>query len=215
MPLDRARMPGQRHPGFDRLVILIEPGREASHGVHITRGGALQPGSEALRLPLADEAREILRQVDRLRRLSACCARKWASCWASASVRFVSRRSTEPGGPARCQGLARRLGNNGQGSARAAVPRGKTLSLPQAAGIGGDHPIAARITTLAEVAKQPHGGIAARIPAFEEVRFIGVEPTLSVITTAFAPCKRGALEVALDGAQTHPHVLRDGRGRPP
>ena len=55
MPLDGARTPGQRHPGFDRLVVLIEPGREASHGVHSTRSGALQPGIEALRLPLADE----------------------------------------------------------------------------------------------------------------------------------------------------------------
>src|SRR4029434_6228048 len=64
MPLDRARIPGQRHPGFDRLVILVEPCREASHGVHSTCGGALQPGIEAFRLPLTDEAREILRQVD-------------------------------------------------------------------------------------------------------------------------------------------------------
>jgi hypothetical protein len=66
MSLDRARIPGQRHPGFDRLVILAEPCREASHGVHRTCGGALQPGIEAFRLPLADETREILRQVDGL-----------------------------------------------------------------------------------------------------------------------------------------------------
>src|SRR5207248_7535522 len=52
MPLDRARIPGQRHPGFDCLVILVEPCREASHGVHSTCGGALQPGIEAFRLPL-------------------------------------------------------------------------------------------------------------------------------------------------------------------
>ena len=66
MPLDRTRIPGQRHPGFDRLVILVEPGREATHGVHRTGGGALEPGIEAFRLPLADEARELLRQVNRL-----------------------------------------------------------------------------------------------------------------------------------------------------
>jgi hypothetical protein len=95
------------------------------------------------------------------------------------------------------------------------LPRGEPLRLTQPAGIGRDHPIAARIATLAQVTKEAHRGIAARIPAFEEIRFIGVERTLSVVTTAFAPRKRGALEVALDCTQTHPHVLRDGRGRPP
>ena len=36
-----------------------------------------------------------------------------------------------------------------------------------------------------------------------------------MVATAFAPRKRGALEVALHCTQTHPNVLRDGRGRPP
>jgi hypothetical protein len=57
MPLDRARIPGQRHPGFDCLVILVEPCREASHGVHSTCGSALQPGIAVFRLPLTDEVR--------------------------------------------------------------------------------------------------------------------------------------------------------------
>ena len=48
--------------------------------------------------------------------------------------------------------------------------QGQALGLPQTAGIGRDHPIAAGIATLAQVAKEPHRGIAARIPAFEERR---------------------------------------------
>ena len=55
VPFDGAWTPGQRHARFDRLVILIEPGGEASHGVDSTRGGALQPGIELRRLPLADQ----------------------------------------------------------------------------------------------------------------------------------------------------------------
>ena len=77
------------------------------------------------------------------------------------------------------------------------------------------HAIAPSIATLAEVAEQPHGRIAPRIPALEEIRLIGGEHTVPEVAATFAPRKGGALEVALDCTQTHPHVLRDGRGRPP
>jgi hypothetical protein len=53
MPLDGARTPRQGHTGLHRLVILGQPGGEALHGCYGTRGGALQPGIETLRLPLA------------------------------------------------------------------------------------------------------------------------------------------------------------------
>jgi hypothetical protein len=68
---------------------------------------------------------------------------------------------------------------------------------------------------LLEIAKEPHRGIATRIPALQEIRFIGVEQTVSVIAATFAPRKRGASEVALYRAQTHSEVLRNGRSRPP
>ena len=71
------------------------------------------------------------------------------------------------------------------------------MRLPQATGIGRHEAIAPRIAPLAEVAKEPHRGIAARIPALQELRFIGVEQTVSMIAAAFAPRKRGAPEVAL------------------
>src|SRR5439155_5785291 len=95
-----------------------------------------------------------------------------------------------------------------------AAPRGQALGLPQPAGLSRDHPIAAPIATLAEVAKQPHGGIAPCIPALEEIRLIRVEDTVPAVATSFAPRKGGALEVTLDRAQPHPHVLGNGRGRP-
>ena len=55
MALDRAGPPGQGHPRFDRLVVLIQPFGEASQGLHRTGGRALQPGIKALRLALAHE----------------------------------------------------------------------------------------------------------------------------------------------------------------
>jgi hypothetical protein len=66
MPLDRASRPGQRHARFDRLVILIQSFRKALQGLQRTGCRALQPGVKRFRLPLADQGRKVLRQVDRL-----------------------------------------------------------------------------------------------------------------------------------------------------
>jgi hypothetical protein len=89
--------------------------------------------------------------------------------------------------------------------ARATVPGRQALGLPQPTGIGGDHPIAPRIAPLAEVAKQAHGGVAPRIPTFEEIGLIRVEDTVPTVATPFAPRTRGAPEVALHRAQTYTH----------
>src|SRR4029450_6184110 len=64
VPLDGTRTPGQGDSRFHRFVILVQPGSEALYGVHGTRGGAREPGIEALRLQWADEGGKVLRQVD-------------------------------------------------------------------------------------------------------------------------------------------------------
>ena len=66
-----------------------------------------------------------------------------------------------------------------------------------------------------ELAKEPHRGIAARIPSFEEIWFIGVEQTIPRVAAAFAPRKRGGPEIALDCPETQPHVLGNRGARPP
>jgi len=121
MPLDGARIPGQRHPGFDRRVILVEPCREASHDVHRTCGGALQPGIEAFRLPLTDEARDILRQVDCLGDFGLLCPQVDELLGLGLSALGCSPQH-QPSGPTRRQGLTWWLGHGRQGLARPAVP---------------------------------------------------------------------------------------------
>jgi hypothetical protein len=69
MALHRTRVPGQRHPRFDRSIILREPSREAADGLQRTGRRAPQPRIKRVRLPLADERGKILRQVDRLAHL--------------------------------------------------------------------------------------------------------------------------------------------------
>ena len=94
------------------------------------------------------------------------------------------------------------------------MPGRQAQGLPQAAGIRRNHAIAPRIAPLAKVAKQPHRGVAPGIPALEKIRCIGIEHTLPAVATALTPRKRGALEIALHGAQTHADVLGHGRGCP-
>ena len=95
------------------------------------------PGITRVRLALAHKLGKVLREVDRLGHLSRLCAelRELLGLGVSA-LRLASEH--EPCGPARCQGLARRLSHRGQGVVRAAVPGRQALSLPQAAGRGCD-----------------------------------------------------------------------------
>ncbi len=212
-PLDRASRPGHRHPSSDRLVVLIQPFRKALQGFQRARGRALQPGIKLGRWPLADQCSKIFGEIDRLGHLGLLGAQLRELL--GLSFRPLPRASQhQPGRPAWRQGLARRLSHRGQGLARAAVPGRQALSLPQAAGLRRNHAIAPSIATLAEVAKQPHRGVAPRIPALEEIRLIGVKDTLPAVTATPAPRKRGTPEIALHGAQTHPEALGNGRGRP-
>ena len=74
--------------------------------------------------------------------------------------------------------------------------------------------IAPRVAPLPELAKQPHGSVAAGIPALKEIGFRGVEHTVPVVAAAFASPKGGGPEVTLYRTQTQPDLLRNGRGRP-
>src|SRR5689334_428817 len=111
MSRDRTRTPGQRPPGFDRLVILIAPCREASYSLHCTCGGALQPGIEARRLLWADQAREILREGDGFGDDGLLCPQRGELlCLGLGTLGLAPQ--YQPGSPARGQRLARRLGNH-------------------------------------------------------------------------------------------------------
>ena len=91
--LDRPGTPRQRDPGFDGLIVLRQSGGKAAQGVQRTVGGALQPGIELGRLPLAHELGKVLGRVDGLGDRGRLRA-ELGECWVSASVRWASRRST-------------------------------------------------------------------------------------------------------------------------
>ena len=110
--------PGQGHPGFDRCIVLAQPGGKALHGVQRTRGRALEPGIEALRLPLAHEGGKVLREVDRLGDLGRLRV-ELGELLGLGLCAFALTPQHQPRRPAGCQGLARRLRHDRQGLARA------------------------------------------------------------------------------------------------
>ena len=150
--LDRPGTPRQRDPGFDGLIVLRQSGGKAAQGVQRTIGGALQPGIELGRLPLAHELGKVLGQVDGFGdrgRLRAELDKLLD--FVRGALRFTPQH--QPGRSAWRQGLGHRLRHVRQGPPWAALPRRETLGLPQAAGIGRDDAIAPRVALLTERAK--------------------------------------------------------------
>jgi hypothetical protein len=213
MPLHRARTPGERHAGFDRRIVLAEPLGKASHGLQRTGGGARQPGIEAFGLPLAHECRNVLGQVDGFGHVGLLGAqvRELLRLGGGTLLRAPEH---QPGGPAWGQGLVRRFGHPWQRLPCTSLSGGQALGLTQAAGIGRHEAIASGIATPLEVAKQPHRGVAARIPALEERGFVGIQQAAAAVTPPLAPQKGGGLEIPLHGARTNSNMLCDGGDRP-
>ena len=199
MTLHRPRRPWQCHACFDCRIVVLEPFGKASQSLQRTGSGALEPGIQLRWLPLAHELRKVLRQVDRLRHLGLLLPQLGELLGLGLGALRLAPEH-QPGRPARRQGLAWWLGHRGQGLARAAVPGGQALGLPQAAGLGRDDAIAPSVALLTELAQEPYGRGAARIPALEERRCRGGEQTVPVVAATLTPRKRGGPEITLHGA---------------
>src|SRR5712691_6411545 len=180
MPLDRAGRPGQGHPGFDRLVVLIQPFRKALPGLQRAGGRALEPGIELLGLALAYQGGKVLRKVDRLGHLD----RLRLELGELLGLGLGALRLTpehQPGGAAWRKRLRRGLCHARKRLAPALASGGQALGLAYAADIGRDAAIAPRIAPRLELPKQLDRGPTARVPALQEVVLIGIEQTPPIV----------------------------------
>src|SRR5215831_18686545 len=176
VPLDRAGTPRQGDAGFDRLIVLAEPARKALQGLERTGSRALQPGIEALRLALAHEVGKVLCEVDRLSHRGMLLPELGELLrFGRGALGFAPQH--QPRRPARRQGLGDRLRHHRQALAPALAAGWDALSLADAADIGRDTAIAARVPAPSDLLKKLDGGMTARMPALEEIRLIGIEDT--------------------------------------
>ena len=167
MALDRPITPGQRDARFDGLIVVVEPGGEASQGLQGTAAARCSQGSSCAGCRwrtrvVKSSARSIASAT------SADCARSWVSCWASSAVRWASRRRTSQ--------VARRGVRAGTW---APPPRAGSGAGP---GVGGASPgpggggwhrrrhgDSSRVALGLELPKQLDGRPAAGIPALQEI----------------------------------------------
>ena len=204
MPLDRASRPGQSAPSFDRLVVLIQPFHKTLQGFQWAGRRTLQPGTTLGRLPLAGQRGEIFGEVDGLGHL--CLLGPQLGQLVCLSLRALLLPSEdEPRRPAWRKGRRRGLCHDGERLAPALASGGQALRLANAADIGRDAAITPRIPPWLELAKQRYGGVAAGMPACEEIIGIGIEQTPLLVAAVLPYGRRRHAEIPLDGAPA-PHL---------
>src|SRR5215468_3873927 len=149
VPLDRAGTPGQGHTGVDGLVVLLEPARKALEGLQRTGRRAREPGIEALWLPLADEGCKVLREGNRLGDLGRLRV-ELGELLGLGRRAVLGASQDQPRRPARRQGRSDRLRYHRQALAPALAAGWDALGLADAADIGRDAAIAARVPARLE-----------------------------------------------------------------
>src|SRR5229473_2046046 len=178
--LDRPGTPRQGDAGFDRLIVVAEPGRKALHGLQGTGGCTREPRIELVRLPLAYQRGKVLREVDRLSDLGLLGPQLGQLLRLSPSALLLTAED-EPRRPAGRQGLGDRLCHHRQELAPALAAGWEALGLAEAADIRGDTAIAPGVAPQLELPKQLDGGVAAGVPALQDGLNLG---SLSLGATA-------------------------------
>src|SRR5215813_12306901 len=88
------------------------------------------------------------------------------------------------------------------------------LGLTDAADIGGDAAIAPGIAPQLELPQQLDGGVAAGIPALQEIVLIGIEDTPPIVAPVLPHGPRRHLQIPLDCAPAAAHLRGNGRRAP-
>src|SRR5262245_4425565 len=84
----------------------------------------------------------------------------------------------------------RRFRDDGERLAQALAAGGDALGLADAADIGRDAAIAPGVAPQLEFPKQLDGGVAAGIPALQEIVLIGIDDTASIVAPVLPPGPR-------------------------
>src|SRR5262249_50986648 len=116
----------------------------------------------------------------------------------------------QPRRPARRQGLGDRLRHHRQALAPALAAGWDALGLTDAADIGRDAAIAARIPARLELLKELESGVAPGVPALQENSLIVNDEPSSLVAPLLRPGPRRHLQIALNGTPAAAHLGGDG-----
>lgn len=168
----RPMTPRQGHPSLHRFIVFTKLCGEALKHSQRTRDCPCQPGIESSGGPLAHQLGTVLCEVDGFRDL--CMLRM--ELHEDRLIVWRSPRRAPEDEPGRLADRERRMHSRRDDRQRplaSPLPWGQPLRLPQTLGVARHCDVAARLPLVFDLAKELSGVMAAIIPAFEEIRFIG------------------------------------------
>src|SRR5882724_2024012 len=165
-------------------------------------------------LPPAHELGNILGECDRVgeRGILGCELREPLLLLGRTSLRPSQ---DEPGRPARGQGAVRRRSYERQGVASSPRPRCLPLRLAQTLGVAGDRGITAGVAQWLDLPEEPQRVTTTRVPALEEIGYVGREETAAAVCTALTRGQGLRSEVTKHGILANPQLLGNGPAGPP
>ena len=207
--LHRAITPGQRHAGFDGVIIVAQALRKPLQRHDGTLGRPCQPGIQLLCLPLTHQLGKILGERNGIgelgllrRELRQQVLLRWRA--------LLRPSQDQPGRPARGQGAVQRCGHDRQGMTSSPLLGCHLLGVAQTLRIARHGGIAPGISPLLELAEEPQGVTAAGVPTVEETSGVGRENTAAAVRTALAFGQGLRPKVAKHGILANPQLLGNG-----
>ena len=203
MALHRAVTPGQRHAGFDGVIIVAQALRKPlqRHQGTLRRSG--QPGIQLLGLALAHQLGKILGERDGVAKfgmLSRELREQMLLRWHA----LLRSSQDQPGRLARGHGAVWRRGHDRQGMTSSPLLGCPFLGVAQTLRIARHGGIAPGISPLLELAEEPQDVTAAGVPTVEEIRGVGRENTVAAVRTALALGQGLRPKVAKHGILANP-----------
>jgi hypothetical protein len=214
LAFDLSLVLGQCHRRLDGGHIRSEPFGKAPEGREGTLGGTSQPWFELGRLALADEAREVPCEGHRLRELGRLLA-ELRELVTILRRQPLQRTEDQPSGPTRGEQAPWRLRHCRQRLIATALPGCQSLRLAHASDVQRDNAILALKALAADRPEEMPAIPTPAIPASQEHGFVRIGNAAVAAMPRLALRKRRALEIALHGAPTEAHLLRDGVQRSP
>jgi hypothetical protein len=195
------------------FVVRPEPFGKAPEGREGAGGGASQPWFALGRLAPAEEDGKILRECHRLCQHGRVRSDPRQQLLVSPRA-LVRCAEDQPGRTARGERAWGPCRHHREGLIAAALPGGQALRLAEPPDIEGDDAVPALKALAFNRAKEVRAVPTPMVPAVQEHGFIGIKEAPITVMPGLPLGKRWVLEIALHGAPTEAHLLRDGVQRP-
>jgi hypothetical protein len=214
MPPHGPAAPGQGQPSFDGVIIVSETFGKPLQGHNGTLRDPSHPSIQLRTLTLAPKSGKGLGEIDGLGHVNMLRTQLGEQKGFVLGVRLLTTQGY-PGGLAGCEEWLSGPDYDREGLLRRSLLRRLALRLAQPLGIAGDRRIAPRIAAPLDLVPQAQCIMAAGVPPFQEIRFIGIENTAAPVTAAHALRQGSGPEIAKHRTLADAQMGRNRMARQP